>query len=145
MYYRAAGWLDDKNKDDINQVIINKIMKEEEKTGPLVNPFLIADINDIKLKMIKKLTDKLNLEMIFSFINEGDLTTFDKSVIPHFSDSDLKAANLLLLIAQQCTIEIINNEIKNEYGKYLLLKEFIEPDITIVIMNLYINSFLYQV
>lgn len=141
MYHRKSGWLIGKNKDSINKIIINKLAEE----GEVYNPFLATDINTCKLKIIKKLTEKLNLEMIFGFINEGDLTIFNRNAIPYFSDAHIKAANILISIAQRCAIQIIADEIKKEYGKYLLLKEIVECDIVVVITDLFILLFYYDI
>ena len=142
-YYQESNWLYKKDKVYINKIIVGKLDEQEHKTGPIINPFLATDINDIKMKMIKKLTEKLNLEIIFGLINEGDFTSFDKTIVPFFSDAHLEAANLLLTIAKQCTAEIIINDIKNEYYKYILLKEIVEPDICFVVTTLFIDIFQY--
>lgn len=144
MYYRELGWLDNKNKDKINNIIITKLKEEEQRiNSPIINPFLTININDIKLPMIRQLTDKFNLITIFDFINEGNVNKFDKNIIPYFSDSHIEAANILLIIADRCAIEIIMEEVKNEHCKYMLLTQFVEHDICLVIANIFIITFFY--
>lgn len=138
LYRRKSGWLYIRNKDYVNKIILARLTEEECNNGPIINPFLTANIDDIKLKMIKKLTEKLNTEMIYNFIDEGNFINFDKNSIPCFSESQLKAANVLVNIAQQCTVNIIIDDIKREYYKYLLLKETIEHDLVTVIGNIFI-------